>query len=115
MVKIERGEIFLANLEPVKGSEQGGIRPVVIIQNNVFNIYSPTIIIAPLTSKIPSKKYLTSIFLSKKDSKLKKDSVILLNQIRTIDKSRILKNYGSISNRKMKEVDDAIKNSLGLV
>src|SRR3989344_9165586 len=89
MVKIERGEIFLANLEPVKGSEQGGIRPVVIIQNNVFNIYSPTIIIAPLTSKIPSKKYLTSIFLSKKDSKLKKDSVILLNQIRTIDKSRL--------------------------
>ena len=74
MVEIKRGDIFWANLEPSRGSEQGGIRPVLIIQNDVFNIYSPTTIIAPFTSKKPSKKYLTSIFLSKQILKMNKES-----------------------------------------
>ena len=111
---ILRGDIFLANLEPIKGSEQGGIRPVLIIQNDVFNTYSPTTIIAPLTSKSLSKKYLTSIFLSKKESGLKKDSMILLNQIRTIDKQRIIKKIDFLDSFTMNKVNNALKISLSL-
>lgn len=114
MVNILRGDIFWANLEPVKGSEQGGIRPVLIIQNNIFNIYSPTTIIAPLTSKKLSKKYLTSVFVASQDLKLKKDSTILLNQIRTIDKARLTKKIGVLPNELMKRVNFAIKTSLGM-
>lgn len=114
MGKILRGDIFWANLEPVKGSEQGGTRPVLIIQNNVANEYSTTTIIAPITSKIPSKKYPTNIFLSKKDSKLNEDSTIMFNQIRTIDKLRITKKVSSLNYEFMKKVDLAIKISLGL-
>ena len=114
MVNILRGDIFWANLEPTKGSEQGGIRPVLIIQNNIFNIYSTTTIIAPLTSKISSKRYLTSIFVSKQDLKMKKDSTILLNQIRTIDKTRLIKKIGILSGELMKKVDLALKTSLGI-
>ena len=114
MVEIRRRDIFWANLEPIKGREQGGIRPVLVIQNNVFNIYSPTTIIAPITSKKPSKKYLTSVFISKKDSKLNKDSTILLNQIRTIDKSRLLRRISNLDSFIMKKVDLAIKISLEL-
>lgn len=114
MGQIIRSDIFWANLEPIKGSEQGGIRPVLIIQNDVFNIYSPTTIIAPITSKKPSKKYLTSIFVSKKDSGLDQDSTILLNQIRTIDKSRIIKKVGSLNSYLMGKIDLAVKISLGI-
>ena len=114
MERIRRGDIILTNLEPIKGSEQGGIRPVLIIQNNVFNIYSPTTIVAPFTSKKPSKKYLTNVFLSKEDLKMKKDSTILLNQIRTIDRRRLIKKIGSLDYELMKKVDKAIKISLDL-
>ena len=114
MVEIKRGDVFWANLEPTKGSEQGGIRPVLIIQNDTFNIYSPTVIVAPLTSKKPSKKYLTSIFVSKEDLKMKKDSTILLSQIRTIDKRRILKKVSSLDKETMEKVELAIKISLGM-
>ena len=111
---IKRGDIFSANLEPVIGSEQGGVRPVLVIQNNVFNIYSPTTIIAPITSKKPSKEYLTSVFISKQDLKMKKDSTILLNQIRTIDKSRLIKKISSLNSYIVFQIDKAIKISLGL-
>jgi len=111
---IKRGDIFLANLEPIKGSEQGGIRPVLIIQNDVFNLYSPTTIIAPFTSKIPSKKYFTSLLISKEELKMKKDSTILLNQIRTIDKKRIIKKIGELDKFLMNQVNKAIKISLEL-
>lgn len=114
MVNINRGEIFLVNLNPVKGSEQGGIRPVLIIQNDISNKHSPTIIVAPITSKIFSKKYPTNVFLSKKDSKLKLDSTILLNQLRTIDKLRITKKITKLDYKTMFEVDLAIKISLAL-
>lgn len=114
MGNVLRGDIFWANLEPVKGSEQGGIRPVIILQNDTFNIYSTTTIIAPLTSQKPSKRYLTSVFVLKQDLKLKKDSTILLNQIRTIDKARLIKKIGTLQNDLMKKVELAIKTSLGM-
>lgn len=113
MVVIKRGEIFFANLEPVKGSEQGGIRPVLIIQNDVGNEYSTTTIIAPLTSTIMKKEYPTNVFLPS-SSFLKKDSTILLNQIRTIDSKRLIKKIGFLDNITMNLVDKALKISLGL-
>ena len=114
MEQIIRGEIVVANLEPVKGSEQGGIRPCLVIQNNLGNVYSPTTIIAPITSKSFSKEFSTNVFLSKKDSKLDKESTILLNQIKTIDKLRIIKKISTLERDIMDKVDLAIKISLGL-
>jgi len=114
VIKIKRGDIVLANLEPVIGSEQGSVRPVLIIQNDVSNQYSPTTIIAPITSKIYEKEYPTNVKITKQDSGLDKDSTILLNQIRTIDKSRIKKVIGNLDNLFMNQVDLAIKISLGL-
>jgi len=102
MVEIKRGDIFWADLEPVRGSEQGGIRPVLIIQNDTFNIHSPTTIIAPLTSKKPS------------DSKLRKDSTVLLNQIRTIDKIRLTKKISSLDSYIILKINKALKMSLSL-
>ena len=114
MVKIKRGDIFLANLNPVQGSEQGGVRPVLIIQNNILNMYAPTTIIAPITSKIYSKEFPTNVFLDKKDSRLNKDSTILLNQIRTIDKKRIIKRLNSLNEHIIRKINLAIKISLDL-
>jgi len=111
---IKRGNIFLANLEPIKGSEQGGIRPVLIIQNDISNKYSPVVIIAAITSKMFDKKFPTNVFVSKKDSKLDRDSNILLNQIRTIDNSRLIKRIGSLDNFIMNQVDKSLKVSLSL-
>ena len=113
-MKILRGDIVLANLEPVIGSEQGSIRPVLIIQNDISNEYSPTTIIAPITSRVYTKEFPTNVYVSKQDSKLDKDSTILLNQIRTIDKSRIIKKLTKLDNTIMNKVDMAIKVSLGL-
>lgn len=112
--KIKRGEIFLINLEPIKGSEQGRIRPCLIIQNDTSNEYSPTTIIAPITSKIYSKEFPTNVQVSEQDSGLDRESTILLNQIRTIDKSRIIKKLGVLNSVIMGETDLAIKISLGL-
>lgn len=113
-IRIKRGDIVLVNLEPVVGSEQGRIRPVLVIQNDISNEFSPTTIVAPLTSKIYVKEYPTNVFLSKQESRLEKDSTILLNQIRTIDKSRIIKRLSSLSYIIMRKVDLAIKISFGL-
>ena len=111
---IKRGDILLVNFEPVKGSEQGRIRPAVIIQNDVLNKYSPLTIVAPLTSKVYDKEYLTSVFVKREDSGLNCDSNILLNQIRAIDKRRIIKKISSLDLFLMRRVDLAIKISLGL-
>jgi mRNA interferase MazF len=111
---IRRGDIFLANLEPIKGSEQGGIRPVLIIQNDISNKHSPVTIIAAITSKIFDKEFPTNVFVSQKDSKLDKDSTILLNQIRTIDNSRLIKKIGSLDSLIMNQVDKSLKVSLFL-
>ncbi|MBI4167905.1 MAG: type II toxin-antitoxin system PemK/MazF family toxin [Candidatus Aenigmarchaeota archaeon] len=113
-MQVKRGDIVLVNLNPVIGSEQGKTRPAVIIQNDIGNEYSPTTIVAPITSKIFSKQFPTNVEIDPVNSPLKEKSNILLNQIRTIDKSRIIRNYGKISRKKMEEVDDAIRNSLGL-
>ena len=114
MINIKRSEIVLVNLDPVKGSEQGKVRPALVIQNDISNIYSPTTIIAPITSKVYDKEYPTNVFLRSVDSELKMDSTILLNQIRTIDKSRIIKKISKIDSMIMKQVDEAIKISLYL-
>lgn len=114
MGRIRRGDIIVANFEPVKGSEQGGIRPALVVQNNVSNDYSPTTIIVPITSKKQFKTYVTNVPILSKESKLKRDSLILCNQIRTIDKSRISKRICSLNPYLMFQVDTAIKISLGL-
>ncbi len=111
---IERGEIVLANLEPIIESEQGGIRPVLIIQNNISNKFSPTTIIAPITSKKQIKTHITNVPILAAESKLKKDSLILCNQIRTIDKKRIIKKISKLNPYLMFKVDLAIKISLSL-
>ena len=114
MAIIKRGDIVLVNLDPVIGSEQGKTRPALVIQNDIGNEYSPTTIVAPITTKIFSKQFPTNVEIDKSNSPLKEKSTILLNQIRTIDKARIIKNYGKLSAKKQKDVNDAIMNSLGL-
>ena len=113
-MEIKRGDVTLVNFEPVKGSEQGGVRPSLIIQNDLFNRYSPTTIVAPITSKLFKKEYPTNVLIKKEDSKLSRDSTILLNQVKTIDKSRIMKRIGLLDNFTMNKVDRAIKVSLDL-
>ena len=111
---IRRGDIFYADLSPVVGSEQGGIRPVLVIQNNVGNKHSPTVICAAITSKMNKAKMPTHIEISTKDYKIVKNSVILLEQIRTIDKQRLKEYVCHIDGMMMRRVDQAIKISLEL-
>lgn len=113
-VLVRRGEIFYADLNPVIGSEQGGIRPVLIVQNDVGNKYSPTVIIAAITSQIDKAKLPTHVELPSKDYGLEKDSVILLEQLRTIDKRRLKQKITILDQEIMKKVDKALKVSLGL-
>ena len=104
---VKRGEIYYADLSPVVGSEQGGVRPVLIVQNDVGNKYSPTIIAAAITSKINKAKMPTHIELSANEYGLNKDSVILLEQIRTIDKRRLKEKIGKLDADMMIRVDKA--------
>ncbi len=110
---IKRGDIFYANLSPVVGSEQGGVRPVLVVQNDVGNKFSPTVIVAAITSKINKAKLPTHIEISANTYGLEKDSVILLEQIRTLDKARLLEKIGN-ANEKLNEIDYALSISLGL-
>ena len=114
MAIFNRGDIFLANLEPIRGKEQGGVRPVLLIQNDVSNKKSLVIIVAAITSKIFSREFPTNVSITKLDSGLPKDSIIMLNQIRTIDKRRIIRKLGSLHNEIMNKVNLAISISLGL-
>ncbi|WP_138159513.1 type II toxin-antitoxin system PemK/MazF family toxin [Peptoniphilus catoniae] len=109
---IKRGDIFYADLSPVIGSEQGGVRPVVIIQNDMGNKYSPTTIVAAITSQLNKTKLPTHVNVNSKDVPLPKNSVILLEQIRTIDKKRLRERIGHFDDKIMREIDDAIKVSL---
>ena len=111
---IRRGDIYYADLSPVVGSEQGGIRPVLVIQNNVGNKHSPTIICAAITSKMNKAKLPTHIEISTRDYKIVKNSVILLEQIRTIDKQRLKEYVCQIDGTMMQKVDRAIRVSLEL-
>lgn|SRR5690625_3276457 len=111
---MKRGEVYLADLSPVEGSEQGGKRPVVIIQNNVGNYHSPTVIVAAVTGRINKAKIPTHVEISKDTYNLDKDSVILLEQIRTVDKKRLMEKLTYLKEDKMAEVDAALKVSLAL-
>lgn len=111
---IKRGDIFYADLRPVVGSEQGGVRPVLIIQNDVGNRYSPTVICAAITSQINKAKIPTHIEIESDKYELVKDSVVLLEQIRTIDKSRLKEKICRVDNVLMKKVDRAILISFDL-
>lgn len=113
MKTIKRGDIFYADLSPAIGSEQGGIRPVLIVQNNVGNYHSPTVIVAVLTSK-SKKKLPTHISIPSGEGNITMDSTVLLEQLRTIDKFRLQKYVGSISDNTMDRVDRAMLVSLGL-
>jgi len=113
-VIIKRGDIFYADLSPVIGSEQGGVRPVLIVQNDIGNKYSPTVIAAAITSQINKAKLPTHIEISAREYGLAKDSVILLEQIRTIDKVRIREKIGRLDDELMERVNEAIGISFGL-
>lgn len=111
---VKRGDIFYADLSPVVGSEQGGVRPVLIVQNDTGNKHSPTVIAAAITSQTGKARLPTHIELSAMTYGLPKDSVVLLEQIRTLDKKRLREHMGKLDNALMQKVDSAIAVSFGL-
>ena len=111
---MKRGDIYYADLSPVVGSEQGGVRPVLIVQNDVGNRYSPTVIAAAITSQKEKSKLPTHIEPDSKNCGLSKDSVVLLEQIRTIDKRRLREKMGSLDANSMSQVNHALSISFGL-
>ena len=111
---IRRGDVFWVDLNPVKGSEQAGRRPVVVIQNDVGNEVAPTVIVAPLTTKSFTKHYPINVHIPRGVAGLKENSTILLSQIRTIDKTRLDRKIGRLPPTYLKQVDQAISISLGL-
>ncbi|MEK4626944.1 MAG: type II toxin-antitoxin system PemK/MazF family toxin [Solibacillus sp.] len=112
---VKRGDVFFADLSPVIGSEQGGTRPVLIIQNDIGNRFSPTVIIAAITAQIQKAKLPTHVEINAKKYGFERDSVILLEQLRTIDKSRLTDRITQLDDKLMQEVDIALGISLGLV
>ena len=114
MVNVRRGDIFYADLSPVVGSEQGGIRPVLIVQNDVGNRFSPTVIAAAITSQKDKARLPTHIQLKSLGSGLARDSIVLLEQIRTIDKRRLKEHMGRLDDTSMTRVDEALQISFGL-
>lgn len=114
-MNIKRGDIYYADLSPVVGSEQGGLRPVLIVQNDVGNRYSPTVIAAAITSKMSKARLPTHIDIYAKEVGLAKDSVILLEQVRTLDKRRLREKMGHLEEGTMMRVNEAISVSFGLI
>ena len=114
-LKVKRGDVFYANLNPVVGSEQGGTRPVLIIQNDIGNKYSPTVIIAAITSRINKAKLPTHVEIPSNYTNLDKDSVILLEQIRTIDKKRLQRRIAHLEEDVIEDVNTSLEISLGLI
>lgn len=111
---VKRGDIFYADLSPVVGSEQGGVRPVLIVQNDTGNRHSPTVIAAAITSQTGKARLPTHIELSANTYGLRKESVVLLEQIRTLDKRRLREHMGRLDEAQMQRVDNAIAVSFGL-
>lgn len=111
---IRRGDVYYADLSPVVGSEQGGVRPVVILQNNVGNRHSPTVIAAAITGRTDKTRLPTHVELGGSVPGLYKDSIILLEQLRTIDKSRLREHIGSLGAGVMERIDQALEVSVGL-
>ena len=111
---VKRGDIYYADLSPVVGSEQGGVRPVLIVQNDTGNRYSPTVIVAAITSQTGKAKLPTHIDLAAQNYGLTRDSVVLLEQIRTLDKRRLREKMGRVDKELMDKIDAAIAVSFGL-
>ena len=111
---VRRGDIYYADLSPVVGSEQGGVRPVLIVQNDVGNKYSPTVIAAAITSRMGKANLPTHIEIDARECGLSKDSVVLLEQVRTIDKQRLRERMGALDNSDMTKVNQALNVSFGL-
>lgn len=111
---VKRGDIFYADLSPVIGSEQGGVRPVLVVQNDIGNKYSPTIIVAAITSQINKAKLPTHVEINASEYGLTKDSVVLLEQVRTIDKRRLREKIGHFDEDMMIKVNEALEISFGL-
>lgn len=111
---VKKGDLFFADLSPVVGSEQGGIRPVLVVQNDVGNKYSPTIIVAAVTSQTGKAKLPTHVQLSATQGGLSKDSVVLLEQLRTIDKQRLKERIGALNENQIPDVEKALSVSLGI-
>ena len=109
-----RGDVYLANLDPYIGSEQGGTRPVVVLQNNTGNYYCPTLIIAPITSKAGKKPSQPTHYYAERIHGLELPGMVLLEQIKTIDKRRVRKYLGRMTRQQMDEIGEAIENALGL-
>lgn len=114
-MNVRRGDVFFADLSPVVGSEQGGIRPVLVIQNDIGNRFSPTVIVAAITAQIQKAKLPTHVEIDAKMYGFEKDSVILLEQIRTIDKQRLTDKITHLDEEMMAKVNDALQISLGLI
>ncbi len=114
MMTVKRGEIYYADLSPVVGSEQGGIRPVLIVQNDIGNKHSPTVIAAAITSKKEKSALPTHISVQASSCGLAKDSVVLLEQVRTLDKRRLKERMGELDDSSMAQVNTALSTSLGL-
>jgi mRNA interferase MazF len=112
---VKRGDVFFADLSPVVGSEQGGIRPVLIIQNDIGNRFSPTVIVAAITAQIQKAKLPTHVEIEAEAHGFDRDSVILLEQIRTIDKQRLTDKITHLDEETMRKVDDALQISVGLI
>ena len=112
-MEIMRGELYYADLSPVIGSEQGGVRPVLIVQNDIGNKYSPTVIVAAITSQLNKAKLPTHIEVGTNYG-LSKDSVILLEQLRTLDKRRLQEKIGELDNLKLRQVDNALRISVSV-
>ena len=111
---VARGEIYFAELNPVQGSEQGGVRPVLIVQNDVGNAYSPTTIVLAITSQLNKARLPTHVAVPATESGLSRDSVILAEQVRTIDKSRLRQRVARLEPRTMRRIEDAMAVSIGL-
>ena len=113
-MQVKRGDIYYADLSPVVGSEQGGVRPVLIVQNDVGNRFSPTVIAAAITSQRGKAKLPTHILLDSQTTGLSRDSIVLLEQVRTIDKHRLKERMGRLDSGSMGRVDQALSISFGL-
>ena len=114
MAKVKRGDVFYAELDPVIGSEQGGVRPVLIIQNDVGNQHSPTTIVAAITGQLTKAKLPTHVDLAGRENGLAKNSVVLVEQVRTVDKTRLKEYICTLDKQVMEQVDQALLISMGL-
>jgi mRNA interferase MazF len=114
-LNVKRGDVFFADLSPVVGSEQGGVRPVLVIQNDIGNRFSPTVIVAAITAQIQKAKLPTHVEIDAKKYGFERDSVVLLEQIRTIDKQRLTDKITTLDEALMNRVDEALQISLGLI